>query len=106
MANKELDQGAITRSIFDHLGLVRSVSGKRTLKQYSLAGTKEQAQIERRQVISELVGNTGAIDSKINVGQLFERWLHFIKARVSPRTHERYAEIARRNLGPLIGQIP
>jgi len=81
------------------------VSGKRTLKQYSLAGTKEQAQIERRQVISELVGNTGAIDSKINVGQLFERWLHFIKARVSPRTHERYAEIARRNLGPLIGQI-
>jgi integrase len=81
-------------------------SGKRMLKQYFLAGSKEQAQIERRKVISDLVGNTGAIDSKINVGQLFERWLHSVKAKVSPRTHERYAEIARHNLSPLIGQIP
>jgi integrase len=82
------------------------VSGKRILKQYFFAGTKEQAQIERRRMISDLVGDIGAINGKINVGQLFERWLHFVKAKVSPRTHERYAEIARQNLGPLIGQIP
>ncbi len=62
--------------------------------------------MERARLVSELAGGFGATDSKITVAQLFERWLRSVKERVSPRTHERYSEIARKNLGPLIGQIP
>ena len=41
--------------------------------------------------------------SKITVIQFFERWLRHIKPNVSPRTHERYEQIALKNIGPLIG---
>src|SRR5882672_3909340 len=41
--------------------------------------------------------------SKITVVQFFERWLRHIKANVSPRTHERYEQIAMKNIAPLIG---
>jgi integrase len=35
-----------------------------------------------------------------------EQWLANIKANVSPRSHERYEEIAKKNLIPLLGAIP
>jgi integrase-like protein len=31
--------------------------------------------------------------------------LEDVKARVSPKTHERYGEIARKNLNPLLGAV-
>src|SRR5260370_12224836 len=34
------------------------------------------------------------------------RWLGHIEASVSPRTHERYKEIADKNIVPLLGQVP
>jgi integrase len=34
-----------------------------------------------------------------------DRWLEQIEANVAPRTHERYREIAKKNLVPLLGQI-
>ena len=37
------------------------------------------------------------------MAQYLDRWLDHIKAQVSPRSHERYAEIARKNLAPLLG---
>ena len=33
-----------------------------------------------------------------------DRWLEHIGSQVSPRTHERYAEIARKNVAPLLGR--
>jgi integrase len=32
-----------------------------------------------------------------------ERWLADIQSRVSPRTYDRYAEIAKKNIGPMLG---
>ena len=43
--------------------------------------------------------------SKTTMAQYLERWLDHIKSQVSPRSHERYVEIARKNLAPLIGSI-
>jgi integrase len=41
--------------------------------------------------------------SKVTVLQFFERWLRHIKPNVSPRTHERYQQIALKNIAPLLG---
>ena len=42
---------------------------------------------------------------RVTVGQFLERWLEHMAHQVSPRTHERYAEIARKNIIPALGAI-
>src|SRR3954447_22977773 len=32
-------------------------------------------------------------------------WLDHIKSQVSPRTHERYGELASKNIAPLLGRV-
>ena len=80
-------------------------TGKRRRKWHSFTGTKRQAQIECSRLISELNGGLYIEPAKITVGQFLERWLEHIKPLVSPRTHERYAEIVSRNLNPLLGGV-
>jgi site-specific recombinase XerC len=43
--------------------------------------------------------------SKMTVAAFLDRWLDYTAARVSPRTHERYAEICRKNIVPLLGAV-
>src|SRR5215204_991696 len=43
--------------------------------------------------------------AKTTVEQWLDIWLGHVKPNVSPRTHERYSEICRKNLAPLIGRI-
>jgi integrase len=78
-------------------------TGKRKRKWHSFTGTKRQAQIECARLISEMSGGSYLEPSKITVVKFFERWLRHIKANVSPRTHERYEQIATKNIGPLLG---
>jgi hypothetical protein len=78
-------------------------SGKRKRKWHSFRGTKRQAQIECARLISETNGGSYVEPSKTTVLQFFERWLRHIKSNVSPRTHERYEQIALKNIAPLIG---
>jgi hypothetical protein len=42
---------------------------------------------------------------KTTLAQFLEQWLANIKTNVSPRTRERYEEIAKKNLIPLLGAI-
>jgi integrase len=42
---------------------------------------------------------------KTTIAEFLERWLTNLKPHVAPRTHERYKEIAEKNLGPLIGHV-
>ena len=37
--------------------------------------------------------------------EFLERWLAHVRARVSPRTFERYEQVCRKNIGPLLGTI-
>jgi integrase len=78
-------------------------SGKRRRKWHSFEGTKREAQIEAARLISAISGGAYIEPAKTTVGQFLDRWLEHIKPRVSPRTHERYSEIVRKNLGPLLG---
>jgi integrase len=85
---------------------VRDAStGKRKRRWHSFAGAKREAQTECARLISELSGGMYLEPNKTTVAQFLDRWLDYIKSRVAPRTHERYAEIARKNLIPLLGGI-
>ena len=87
------------------IDLPDSETGKRRRKWHSFRGTKREAQVECSRLISELNGGLYIEAAKITVGQFLDRWLEHIKPLVSPRTHERYSEIVRKNINPLLGAV-
>jgi len=80
-------------------------TGKRTRKWHSFTGTKREAQIETSRLISAISGGAYIEPTKITVRQFLDRWLEYVKSQVSPRTHERYGEIVRKNINPLLGAV-
>jgi Phage integrase, N-terminal SAM-like domain/Arm DNA-binding domain len=85
---------------------LRDSTGKRKRKWHSFAGTKRGAQEECARLISELKAGNYVEASKETVAAFLDRWLADIKSRVSPRTHERYVELARKNIVPALGAMP
>ena len=81
------------------------VTGSRKRKWHSFAGTKRAAQVEAARRIHELKSGSYVEPAKETLTAFLDRWLLDIKARVSPRTYERYAEIARKNIVPMLGTI-
>jgi integrase len=79
-------------------------TGKRRRKWHSYSGTKRAAQNECTRIISEM--NRGAYlePSKLTVSVFLDQWLEQIRSQVAPRTFERYEELARKNIAPLLGQ--
>lgn len=71
----------------------------------SFKGTKREAHIECSRLISEISGGAYVEPTKITVGQFLDRWLEHMRSQVAPRTHERYSEIARKGIAPLIGNV-
>jgi Phage integrase, N-terminal SAM-like domain len=80
-------------------------TGKRKRKWDSFRGTKRQAQIESARLISELQGGGYLEPTKTTFVQFLDQWLGHIKVHVSPRTHERYTEIIRKNIAPMLGAV-
>src|SRR5688572_15010125 len=80
-------------------------TGKRKRKWHKFKGTKRQAQDECARLITEMKGGVYLEPNKTTVAQFLGRWLEHIKPNVSPRTHERYTEIATKNLSPLLGTV-
>jgi hypothetical protein len=79
--------------------------GKRKQRWHSFKGTKRQAQIECARLIADLQNGTAVEPSRMTVAAFLERWIEHMEGQVSPRSHERYAEIARKNLVPLLGAL-
>src|SRR5215203_3305964 len=81
-------------------------TGQRRRKWHRLeAKGKRPAQIECARLISEMSTGSYMEPAKTTVAQYFAKWLAYIKPQVSPRTHERYAEILIKNLVPLLGNV-
>jgi integrase len=80
-------------------------TGRRKRKWHSFSGTKREAQIECARLISEVKVGTYIEPSKTTLAQFLDRWLDDVKSRVAPKTHERYAQICRKNIGPLLGAV-
>ena len=80
-------------------------TGKRRRKWHGFAGTKRQAQVECARLIAAMDAGTYIEPSKITLEAYLEAWLTDIRSRVSPRTHERYGEIARKSIVPVLGKV-
>jgi integrase len=86
------------------LDLRDPATGKRRRKWHALkAKGKREAQIECADLISRLAHGTYLEPDKTTLAEFLDRWLEHTKANVAPRTHERYAEIAKKNIAPLLG---
>src|SRR5215468_2555064 len=82
-----------------------SQGGKRKQRWHSFRGTKRQAQIECARLIAELQTGTAVEPSRMTVADFFERWIEHMQGQISPRSHERYAELCRKNIVPLLGGL-
>jgi integrase len=82
---------------------VQDATGKRRRKWHSFKGTKREAQKECARLVAGMSDGAYVEPSKTTLSQFFERWLKHIKPNVSPRTHERYQQIATKNIAPLLG---
>jgi integrase len=81
-------------------------TGKRKRKWHRFEGTKRQAQTECSRLITEMNSGAYVEPGKTTLAQFLEHWLEHMKGRISPRSHERYCEIIRKNVIPLLGSVP
>ncbi|WP_061935955.1 tyrosine recombinase XerC [Aureimonas sp. AU22] len=90
--------------ILDH-PMPDPVTGKRRRKWHSFAGTKREAQVECARLVT-LMKHGGYVEpQKTTVGEFLDTWLDHEKAAVSPKSWERYAELCRKTIAPLIGHV-
>jgi integrase len=82
-----------------------SATGQRKRRWHSFQGTKRQAQIECARLISEIQRGASVDPTRETLAEFLERWLEHMRGQVSPRSHERYAELARKNIIPLLGAL-
>jgi integrase len=85
---------------------IRGEDGKRKRKWHSFEGTKREAQIERARLIAELTQGAYVEPARTTLAEFLERWLDHARTQVSPKSHERYCEVARCSIVPLLGTIP
>jgi integrase len=81
-------------------------TGRRKRKWHSFSGTKRQAQVECARLVSEVKIGTYIEPSKTTFAQFLDRWLDDVRTHVTPKTHERYAQICHKNIAPLMGAVP
>jgi integrase len=81
----------------------RDAAGNRKRRWFSFRGTKREAQRRCAELIAETRGGAATSPERMTVGQYLERWVDHMRPLVSPKTHERYAQMARANLVPAIG---
>jgi len=80
-------------------------TGKRKRKWHSFRGTKRQAQVKCSELIAAIKGETYVDSSRQTVAQYLDRWLTYMASQLSPRSHERYTEIVKKNLVPALGAL-
>jgi hypothetical protein len=80
-------------------------TGKRRRKWHSFKGTKREAQIESARLIAAIQGGTYLEPSKTTLMQFLDRWLDHMRSQISLKSHARYAELALKNIAPLLGSV-
>jgi integrase len=84
----------------------RDAAGNRKRRWYSFHGTKRDAQRRCAELVAETRGGAAASPERLTVEQYLERWLEHMRPLVSPKSHQRYCQMARANLIPVIGTTP
>jgi integrase len=95
-------RGKSSWAVVIYLG--RDASGKERHKWHSVRGTKRDAQRELARLLHET--NTGSYvePARMTVGEFLDRWLaDYAKAKVLPKTFERYQEMIDGHIRPALG---
>jgi integrase len=66
---------------------------------------KKEAQTELAKLITQREQGVYIDPKKTTLGEYLDRWLTAIKPNISPRTFERYSEVVRVNINPMLGQV-
>lgn len=107
MSGHVTKQGKVWYAILEIETDAKDAEGKRIRKQKWVrlpdATGKREAQTACNKLITEMNSGAYVEPSKETLAQFFTRWLLHIKPNVSPRTHERYSDIANKNIAPLLG---
>lgn len=83
-------------------------TGQRKRKWIALSNCtgKRQAQLACAKLIAEMQSGGLAIEAaKTSLEEYLKRWLDDVRRRISPRSHERYAEIVHKNIIPRLGSV-
>jgi integrase len=80
-------------------------TGARKRRWHSFEGTKRKAQIECARLVLETQKGTLVDPTRETLAAFLERWIEHMQGQVSPRSLERYAELCRKNLAPLLGGL-
>ena len=88
-------------SIWIDLG--RDGNGRRRQKCITVRGRRKDAERELARIVNEIETGAFVEPSHMTVATYLERWLDHARNRVSPKTHERYAELSRTHITPGIG---
>jgi integrase len=83
----------------------RDASGRRRRRWHSHKGTRKSAEAECARLIAALNAGTHVDPTRETVSAFLDRWLEHMQGQVSSRSHERYSELARKNLAPLLGAL-
>ena len=86
----------------------QGTAGKRKRKWHSFKGTKREAQIECARLISEMNSGEYVETSKLTIEQWIDQWLETgapgkRQKKVSQRTLERYGQLLRTHIKPVLG---
>lgn len=81
------------------------LTGRRITRYRTFRGNKREAQAELTRLLSQRDDGSLIEHSKLTVAAFLDRWLEYMRARVSPKTHERYTDICRNNLIPGLGAV-
>ena len=81
------------------------VTGKRRWGTATVRGSRKTAEKELVRLLRTVDTGEHVDPSRLTVGGWLRLWVDSVKREVSPKTHERYAEIVRCYLLPAFGSI-
>lgn len=79
------------------------LTGKRKRIETTFKGTYDEAKTELRRLLRTIDTNEHVEPTKIKVKEFLTEWLETIRSQVSPKTHERYADLVNHFLIPALG---
>lgn len=82
------------------------ITGKKMRATKTVRGTKKQAELALAKLIQAVETGIDFDAEKLSVADYITRWLASTEKRVRPKTIERYSELMRLHVVPVIGPIP
>src|SRR5688572_5453663 len=82
-----------------------SVTGKKRYLSRTVKGTKKEAELALAKLVQAAESGLDFDATRLTLEAFADRWLASVQPRVRPKTHQRYAELFRIHIVPVIGKI-